>query len=181
MSVYITGAVIAKRVRDAIILNFRRAFAYDTLYTYVEDPTTHVVNWDCTKIVINDATPSDYFYLPSINVMNLSGTEERFIQEDFFQYTVENGIPVMRRGAPIYFTVGITVTALDVIQRDEVMDRLYQTLKIITDDLANSGVGIIRTSLSRDGREFIGDRWFYSSGVELRLYAEWIEDQYHQQ
>jgi len=176
MPEYVLGPLIAKRVRDAIILEFRRVFSTDALYTYVEDPVTHQVVWDCTKIAINDATPQDFYFLPSINVMTLSGEEQRFLQEDYFQYSVENGNQVERRGAPITFTVGVTAMSLDVITRDEVMDRMYQKLKIVTDDLADRGVGIIRTSLSRDGREYINDRWYYTSGIEMKLYAEWVEE-----
>lgn len=154
------GAIIIKRVRDAIVLNLRRQFTYDTMYPYVEtatytalaglaslvnetpfvvgvgtkfttslkvgnqvqfgsDPTNNyyvlsiasdtsltlttnftgativgsainyasnvVVNFDCTRIAINDATPQDYYYLPAITVSTAAGEEHRFLQEDFFE------------------------------------------------------------------------------------------------
>jgi len=170
------GPHIVKRIRDAIILNFRRAFAYDTKYTYVQN-IDGSVNFDCSKLVINDVTPEDAFFLPSINVMTLSGEEHRFLQEDFFnQFKDAVGTDVTRRGAPMTFSVSVEATALDTITRDDLVDRMYRNLKIITDDLANNGVGIVRTSIRADRKEFRGDRWFYTSGVELHLYAEWIEE-----
>lgn len=170
----LTGPLIMKRVRDAVILNFRRAFSTDVLYTYVEN-IDGTVNFDCTKIVINDATPEDHFYLPTINVMTASGEEQRVLQEDFLEEFEENG-QVIRRGAPMSFTVGIEAMALDVVTRDELLDRMYERLKLITDDLADKGVGILKTSLRPDRRDFRGDRWMYTSGVDLHLYAEWLEE-----
>jgi len=171
----ITGAVIAKRVRDAIILNLRRAFSTDITYPYIEN-LDGSVDYDCSKVLINDVTPEDHLSYPSINVMSLSGEESRFLQEDYFNTLDCSGTTrVDLRGAPMYFSVSVEATALDTITRDELLDRLYQRFKIITDDLADNGVAIIKTSLNRDRREFIQDRWFYTSGVEMKLYAEWIE------
>ena len=251
MSYSWTGAIIIKRVRDAIIQNFRRAFQYDPKYTYVLTtvfaPTSGLVNlvngsavvtgvgtfftvsmvpgmilqfasqpgvsyyvksvssntslsltlnysgtstasttvgigttsvtFDCSKIVINDVTPEDYYSLPSINVMTTSGEEHRFIQEDFFEeFTASNGEQSARRGAPLDITAVVEATAIDIITRDELVDRMYEYFKIITDDLANNGVGILKTSINTDRREFKNDRWYYTSGVTLRLYAEWLDE-----
>lgn len=176
MSFAWAGPHVIKRIRDAIVLNFRRGFTYDTKYTYVQNPDGSV-NFDCSKIAINDVTPEDAYFLPSINVMTASGEEHRFLQEDFFnQYKDLSGLDVTRRGAPMSFTVSVEATALDTITRDELLDRMYQKFKIITDDLANNGVGIWKTSIRSDRKEFKGDRWFYTSGVDLHLYAEWIEE-----
>lgn len=173
----LTGPVIMKRLRDAIILNFRRAFSTDPIYTYVAD-INGVVDFDCTKIVINDATPEDHYLLPSINVMTASGEEHRFLQEDFFEeFTDPTTGKVTRRGAPMSFTVNIEATSLDVVTRDELQDRLYERTKLITDDLANRGFGILKTSLSADRRDFRGDRWFYISGVSIQLYGEWLQEE----
>lgn len=173
----LTGPFIVKRIRDAVIVNFRTAFSTDPLYPYVEN-TDGTVDFDCTKIVINDATPEDYFHLPSINVMTASGEEHRFLQEDFFEEFTDEDTSgkVTRRGAPMSFTVSVEATALDVITRDELLDRMYERLKLITDDLADKGIGILKTSLRPDRRDFRGDRWFYTSGVDLYLYAEWLEE-----
>jgi hypothetical protein len=176
MSYSWTGAIIIKRVRDAIIKNFRRAFQYDTKYTYVQN-IDGSVNFDCAKIVINDATPEDYFSLPSINVMTASGEEHRFIQEDFFEeFTSTNGEQSARRGAPLDITVTVEATAIDIITRDELVDRMYEYFKIITNDLADNGIGILKTSINTDRKEFKNDRWYYTSGVTLRLYAEWLDE-----
>lgn len=175
MSCYWPGPYIVKRVRDAIVLNFRRGFSYDTKYTYVQNPDGSV-NFDCTKVVVNDVTPENAYFLPSINVMTVNGDEHRFLQEDFFdEYTDELGADVTRRGAPMTFNVAVDATALDTITRDELLDRMYRNLKIITDDLANYGVAVVKTTIRGDRKEFKGDRWFYTSGVELHLYAEWTE------
>jgi len=169
------GPIIIRRVRDAIVLNLRRQFLYDTTYPYVETlsftplaglvavvnespfvvgtatnfttglqagnrvqfgsdasayyilsvtDSTHLelttnytgvtnsstsvsfgsptVNFDCTRITINDATPQDYYYLPTITVMTAQGDETRFLQEDFFEeFTDVNGNQSERRGAPM--------------------------------------------------------------------------------
>jgi len=245
------GPIIIKRVRDAIVLNIRRQFSYDPLYTYVQnaayqsipgtvsvvantpvvegvgttftkslntgamvqisgDTNTYYVqyiasdtqlklttnylgatnaaatlsfntdvsvNFDCTAITINDATPQDYYSLPTIDVMTASGEEHRFIQEDFFEeFTDKNGNQSERRGAPMDINVTIEATALDVITRDQLVDRLYEKFKIITDDLANNGIGILRTSILADRRKFENDRWYYTSGVMMHLYAEWLDE-----
>lgn len=182
------GPVIVRRVRDAIILAYRRAFASDPKFTYVQNfdgPVTPeypggspgTVNFDCSKIVINDATAQDYYALPSITVQTLSGEEHRFIQEDHFETFIDsNGETSARRGAPLSITATIEATSLDVITRDELVDRMYETLKIVTTDLADRGVGIWKTSISADRKEYKNDRWFYTSGVVLHLYAEWIDE-----
>ena len=251
MSYSWTGAIIIKRVRDAIVLNLRRAFSYDPKYHYtltiVTTPITGVVNvvngspivtgtgttftlnfvpgsiiqfasqagvtyyvktvesntsltltnnytgtstvssgasngtsqpdFDCSGIAINDVTPEEYYSLPSINVMTANGEEHRFIQEDYFEaFEDSNGEISDRRGAPLDINVVVEATAIDIITRDELVDRLYEYFKIITDDLANSGVGILKTSINTDRREFKNDRWFYTSGVTMHLYAEWLDE-----
>lgn len=169
-----TGPLIIKRVRDSVILNLRRAFSTDSLFPYVEAAGPDgAVDFDCTKVVINDVTPEDHYFLPSINVMTASGEETRFIQEDFFE-VCDDGKE--RRGAPLKLSVTVEAKALDVVTRDELLDRLYQKFKIVMDDLADNGVGVIKTSINSDRREFINDRWFYTSGVTLMLYAEWVEE-----
>jgi hypothetical protein len=245
------GPIIIKRVRDAIVLNLRRQFLYDSLYPYVETVTfttlpgvvdlinetpfvtgtgtkflttlkvgnrvqfgadtnyyyvstissdtnlalttnytgattvgstvswasNVVVNFDCTRIAINDATPQDYYYLPSINVMTAAGEETRFLQEDFFEeFTDANGNQSERRGAPMSINVTIDAMALDVITRDQLVDRLYEKFKIITTDLAANGIGILKTSISPDSRKFENDRWYYTSSVTMHLYAEWLDE-----
>lgn len=172
-----TGALIAKRVRDAVVLNLRRVFATDVEYPYVEN-IDGSLNFDSTKVSINDVTPGDHLFYPSIIVSTLSGEESRFLQEDFISSTpTEDGGHFEVRGAPIYFTVNIQAQALDTIARDELLDKIYQKFKLITDDLADRGVAIIKTSLEGDKREFIQDRWIYSSGIRMSLYGEWTEEE----
>lgn len=246
-----TGANIIKRVRDAIVLNLRRAFSYDPKYHYVLDLTlTNVpgvvtvtegstvvtgsgttfttsfvtgsiiqfssqpgvtyyvksissntsltltlnytgstssavtvslgsgtVDFDCTGIVINDSTSEDYYFLPSINIITTNGEEHRFLQEDLFEmFEDSNGEQSVRRGAPLDINVVVEATALDLITRDELVDRLYEYFKIITNDLADRGIAIWKTSINTDRKEFKNDRWFYTSGVTFHLYAEWLDE-----
>jgi hypothetical protein len=172
-----TGALIAKRVRDAVVLNLRRVFALDVDYPYVEN-LDGSLNFDLTKISINDVTPGDHLFYPSIIVSTLSGEESRFLQEDFISSTRDKDDNIFEvRGASIHFMVNIQAQALDTIVRDELLDRIYQKFKLITDDLADRGVAIIKTTLEGDKREFIQDRWIYSSGVRMSLYGEWIEEE----
>ena len=170
------GPKIVKRVRDAIITAYRNAFSYDPDFTYVTN-ANGTVNFDCSKVVINDSTPDDYYFLPSINVTTTSGEEHRFLQEDFFgAFQDLNGNMSPRRGAPLDIRATVEATALDVITRDRLVDRLYELFKVVNDALADNGVGLLRTSIRADSRKFEHDRWYYTSGVELSLYAEWLEE-----
>jgi len=171
-----TGAFICYRIRDAIVLNLRRVFALDTEYPYVEN-IDHSVNFDQTKITINDVTPLDHFFYPNIVVSALQGEEMRVLQEDFISEKVnEDGSIKDVRGTPMAFIVSITAQGLDTITRDKLLDKIYQKFKLITDDLADRGVGIVKTSLESDRREFIQDRWIYTSGIRMSLYGEWTEE-----
>jgi hypothetical protein len=175
----LTGPVIARRVRDAIVVNLRNQFALDPVYPYIENPDgTLNINTTppYTQIAINDATPIDFLIYPCITVENLSGEEHRFLQQDYFeQFKDASGNVFNRRGAPMTMEVTIKATALDTVVRDQVLDRLYERFKILTDYLSASGVGVVKTSLLADGREFPYDRWIYTSGIRMTLYVEWTE------
>src|ERR1035437_7158093 len=171
----LTGPVISRRVRDAIVLNLRNQFSTDTEYPYVEN-VDGTLDFTRTKVAINDATPMDFLIYPSITVKNLSGEEHRFLQEDYIeQFTDANGVVSDRRGAPMTMEVTIEAMALDTVVRDQILDRLYERFKILTDYLSASGVGIVKTSLLSDGREYPHDRWIYTSGIRMTLYVEWTE------
>ena len=171
-----SGPKIIKRVRDAIIEGYRQSFSYDPEFTYVTN-ADGTVNFDCSKLVINDVTPDDYYFLPSINVMTASGVEHRFIQEDLFEpFTDVNGNTSARRGAPMDITISVDATSLDTVTRDKLVDRMYENFKIVNAKLADHGVGLLKTTIKADRREFKNDRWYYTSGVDLYLYAEWIDE-----
>jgi hypothetical protein len=175
----LTGPVISRRVRDAIVINLRNQFALDPVYPYVENPDG-TLNFNTTapytQIAINDATPLDFLFYPCITVENLSGEEHRFLQQDYFeQFKDSTGAVFNRRGAPMTMEVVIKAKALDTVVRDQVLDRLYERFKILTDYLSASGVGVVKTSLLPDDREFPYDRWIYTSGVRMTLYVEWTE------
>lgn len=171
----LTGPVISRRVRDAIVVNLRNQFALDTEYPYVENPDG-TLNFTQTKVAINDATPIDFLIYPCITVENLSGEEHRFLQQDYFeQFKDSLGAVFTRRGAPMTMEVTIKAIALDTVVRDQILDRLYERFKILTDYLSVSGVGVVKTSLLPDTREFPHDRWIYTSGIRMTLYVEWTE------
>jgi len=171
----LTGAVIARRVRDAIVTNLRDIFTADTDYPYVAN-SDGTLNFDLTKIAINDVTPNDHLYYPSIICSTLSGEEERFLQEDLMNYEVaEDGTITETRGAPLVFSCSIQGQSLDTITRDALLDKIYRNFKVITDALAVNGVAVVKTSLETDKREFIQDRWIYSSGVRMELFGEWTD------
>lgn len=175
----LTGPVIARRVRDAIVVNLRNQFALDPVYPYIEnaDGTLNINTIaPYTQIAINDATPIDFLIYPCITVENLSGVEHRFLQQDYFeQFKDASGNIHERRGAPMTMEVTIKATALDTVVRDQVLDRLYERFKILTDYLSASGVGIVKTDLLSDGREYPYDRWVYTAGIKMTLYVEWTE------
>lgn len=177
-----TGPFIVQRVRDAVIAAYRTAFSYDPLFTYVTTTTgtgtnaVTTVNYDLTKISIADNNPVLYYFVPEINVITVSGEEHRFIQEDLFgSYTDANGNQSQLRGAPISMTVTVNATTLDGVTRDQLVDRMYETLKIVDTNLSAQGVAIWKTSINPDTRTFVNDRWYYTSGVTLHLYVEWID------
>lgn len=171
------GAVVVKRVRDAVVLNIRDMFRTDVSYPYI-DNNDGSLNFDQTKISINDVTPLDHLFYPSIIVSTVAGEESRFIQEDYLSSTVNaDGSITELRGAPINFSVLIQSQALDTVVRDELLDKIYDHFKMITDDLAANGVAIIKTFLESDKREFVQDRWIYTSGVRMSLYAEWLDSE----
>jgi hypothetical protein len=171
-----TGPYIVRRVRDAVIAAYRNAFSYDSTFTYVAD-TTGVVNYALTKISIADNNPVLYYFLPEINVITISGEEHRFIEQDLFEeFTDSDGSKGVLRGAPISMAVTINATTLDGVTRDEVVDRLYEYLKQVTTALSTQGIAIWKTSINPDTRVFTNDRWYYTSGVTLHLYVEWLDE-----
>ena len=63
----------------------------------------------------------------------------------------------------------------DTVVRDQLNDAVYQSLKEFLDNLNADGIIVIKTDLSPETREFINDRWWYTSGISLNLATEWTE------
>lgn len=155
---------IVKKIRDAVIVQLRDAFTQDERYTYNEDSLL-------TKIMIHDVSANETLKIPSIIINTLSGEESRYLQNDLVQETATG----FTRGSGINSSTSIEVLTLDTISRDEIVDRIYQLLKDMTDTLADYGVGILKTNFNPERRQFVGDRWWYTSGVTLSCYSEWLE------
>lgn len=153
-----------KKIRDSIIKNLRNAFLNDSKYTYDENSAN-------TKIMINDVTPMEALKVPSIIVENVGVTESRYLQNDFF-FEDETGYT---RGSSLISRTSIQVLTLDTIKRDEIIDRIYQLLKDFEEILSENGIAIIKTDILPERRQYIQDRFFYTGGVTLNCYSEWVE------
>lgn len=155
---------IIRKIRDSIILNLRDAFSKDPDYPYSD-------SLEDTKIHISDVTPLEAIKFPSIIVSGVNGDETRYLQDDFVQETNIDYV----RGSGLDSKITIEILTTDGIERDELCDRVYQSLKDYKDVLADDGIAILRTGISPERRQFIGDRWFYTSGLTISIYSEWIE------
>ncbi len=156
---------IIKKVRDAFILNLRDAFSKDKKYVYDDDPKV-------TKIMIHDVTPLEPLKIPSIVIQTVSGDEMRYLQDDFLQETNVG----YTRCAGLNTRTSIEILTLDTIKRDELVDRIYQLLKDFKDILANKGIAIFKVDLLPERKQYIQDRYFYTSGLTINCYSEWVEE-----
>ena len=159
-----------RKVRDAIINNFRNYFSTHPTYTYISLPEGYP-DMENTKIMIADITPQEEFKIPMIYINTVSGTESRMLDYDLQEGDDDSEI----RSTYITLTVDIKIRAYDTIVRDELEDALYASLKEFLDDLSESGIIVIKVDFSPESREFINDRWWYTSGFSLNVATEWTE------
>ena len=172
---------INKKVRDAFILNLRRIFTGDPVYPYKELPNG---NYDFdpntgTKIIISDAIPTEPAFYPAIVVDTVFGTETRYLgPEDLFETKdVDNVTIEDKKFASLDLTVNLSVfTAGDTIARDEILDRIYDQFKLITEDLAESGIEIKDTTFNQETRLFQNNRWYVTARLTINVYTEWEDE-----
>jgi len=169
---------INTKVRNAVILNLRRVFTGDPIYPYVETPSGEL-DYDNSALSINDIIPHDHGKWPSIVVDTVSGPEQRYLGPDTLGDSKDANHQTIddRLFASLPLTVNISIyTIEDSIARDELPDRVYDKFKLITDDLADAGVEIQRTSFPPVTRTYIDDRWFIVARLTLDVYVEWEDD-----
>lgn len=171
---------ITRKVRDAVVLNLRRVFKTDPKYPYVEFSTPPFdYDFDHTKIVISDAIPAEHAFFPAITVNTVVGDEQRYLGPDSYrmQKDNDNNVTTDELFASIPMTVNINVHTIDdTVARDEIIDRIYDQFKLITDDLADAGVEIAKTRFDADRRSFNGDRWYITATISIQIYTEWKDD-----
>ncbi len=168
---------INKKVRNAVILNLRRVFTGDTKYAYVEN--AGVYDPIASKIDITDAIPDDHARMPHIVVDVLAGPEKRYIGPEDLREVKDGNNRVIKDEifTSLNLTININVyTINDTLTRDEVLDRIYDQFKLITDDLADRGVEIISTTFNGDTRAYIRDRWYITGRLSINVYSEWKDE-----
>jgi hypothetical protein len=170
---------ITRKVRDAVVLNLRRVFKTDPKYTYVEFTTPPFdYDFDNTKIVISDAIPAEHAFFPAVTVDTVVGDEQRYLGPDSYRAREDGGVQQTDElFASIPMTVNINVHTIDdTVARDEIVDRIYDQFKLITDDLADAGIEIKKTRFNADRRAFNGDRWYITATISIEIYTEWTDD-----
>jgi hypothetical protein len=167
-----------RKTRDAVILNLRRIFSPasgELKYPYVETMAGEY-DFDNTKIVISDAIPQEHAFFPAIIVDTVTGTEDRYLGPDDLDELKNNDFEVTddRLFSSLNLTVNIRLYTIDdTIARDEIIDRIYDHFKLITDDLADAGIEIKRTTFLPDTRTYINDRYAITTGISMDVYTEW--------
>lgn len=169
---------VNRKIRDAFILNIRRAFTGDAKYPYVETLSGEY-DFDNTKVVISDITPQESAFFPAIVIETLSGAENRYLGPDDLLEHKNNSFEAIddQKFSSIVSTLTISIyTINDSIARDEIVDRIYDRLKTITDDIADNGIEIIRATFPAHAQNFQNDRWYYTARLTFTIYSEWKDD-----
>lgn len=168
---------ITRKTRDAMILALRRAFLNDDKYPYIETATGEY-NFDLTKIIISDAIPQEHAFFPAVIVDSVSGNEQRYLGPDDLGEVKDSNHLIQEDNlfASINLTLNIRVYTIDdTIARDEIIDRIYDRLKLITDDLANAGVEIKHSNFLSESRRYERGRWYVTAGMSIEVYTEWSD------
>ena len=168
---------LSKKVREAVILNLRRMFTGDSTYPYVETIDGEF-DYDNTKIIIAANLSQEPVFFPAITVETVPGEEQRYLGPDSYRTSYDtDGVQTSDEMFTSFnMTVNISVHTIDDLKtKDQILDRIYDHMKTINDDLADNGVEVKRTSFLQDKRSFNGDRWFITGGLILEIYTEWHE------
>ncbi len=180
-----TSFQINKKVRDAFVQNLRRIFSTDSIYPYVEavvpyDPSANAeYDPDASKIDITGSIPDSNARFPHISVDVISGPEQRYIgPEDLRETKDGNGNVITdEKFASFNLTVNVNVLTIDdTLAVDEILDRIHDQFKSVTDDLADNGVEIVNHVFNGINSQYIRDRWFLTGRLTLNVYTEWVDD-----
>jgi hypothetical protein len=169
---------LSKKVREAVILNLRRIFTGDPDYNYAETIDGEY-DFDNTRIVIAAVLSQEPVFFPAITVETVPGQEQRYLGPDSHRTRLDNNKVQISDEMFTSFDMNVTIavhTIDDLKTKDQIVDRIYDHLKTINDDLADRGIEVKRTTLSQDKRSFNGDRWFITGGLTLEIYTEWHDD-----
>lgn len=174
-----SSGLVQLRVRNALIVGIRQAFAGHPQYPYVETSGGEF-DFDNSKIFVSDVTPIESVAYPFIIVDTLAADEQRYLGPD----SLGDRFNPSLAGSPDSVNETVTFTSIplsatikiytrDTIVRDELQASVYDTLKINKARLATDGVEIIQTRWLPENREFVDDRWWYVSTITMELYAEY--------
>lgn len=169
------------RVRGSLIQGIRNAFLLHPKWPFLMTPDNNDFDYVNSKVFISDAIPNVSVAYPVIVVSTASSAEEdRFLGPDLVGDYVNQSISGLT--VPGSFTLTLTSIPLtasikiytrDTGSRDDLISVIYDALKQNRVQLAVDGVEVIQTRWAPDGREYIFDRWWNTSTVELELFAEW--------
>ena len=169
---------LTKKIRDAFILNLRTIFAADAKYTYVETPGGEY-DYQNTKIIISDAIPTESAFFPAITIQAVPVDEHRYLGPEALRETKDiNNVTISdEKFASLDANVSIQIHMIDdTIGRDEILDTIYEQFKFLTEELADSGIEIINSTIAPDRRQFAKDRWYITATMNVRVYSEWSTD-----
>ncbi len=176
---------ITKKVRDAVVRNLRRVFSTDSIYTYVElggpyDPqANNEYDPDNSKIDITGHIPDSHAKFPHIAVEVISGAEIRSLGPDTLRETKDSNFKTITDEifASFKMTVSINIYTIDdTLAVDEILDRIHDQFKLVTDDLANNGIEIQNHVFNGVRYQYVRDRWYVTGSETLNIYTEWKDD-----
>jgi len=164
---------VVTRIRNAFILHLRDIFKKHPTYTYVEKDEG-MPDYEKTKLIIFDVTPLEPFMVPAIIVNTVPSNEIRFVQNSDFFYRENETTDVM--GALITGDVNIEILSLSTIDRDKLVDVVYDFSKKFTEELEKYGIAIISSSFDPSSQTYINDRWWYSSKMRMKFFTEYTDE-----
>lgn len=170
---------VQRKIRDSVILILRRLFLLDPKYPYVTTLSGEH-DYDNTKIIISDVLPQDHVFYPAIVVDVITTNESRYLGPDSLGEVknVDFEVTDSLLFASLNSSAEINVYTIDdTISRDEIVDRIYDHLKLIRDDLADNGIELKEVRFNAGTRTFADNRWFYIATLSLELYSEWVDSQ----
>jgi len=169
---------VATKVRDAVIVNLRNLFTGDPKYPYIE---TGSGEWDFdnSKVFIADEIPDESAHFPGIMVDTFTAQEQRYLGPDTHRFTKDGSFIVKSDElfSSIPFTINIKIYTIgDTRARDELMDRMYDQFKLLTDHLASEGIELGLGSWQPATRTFSGDQHWLVGTMTYSGYTEWQDD-----
>ena len=168
--------LVAKKIRDAVVLQLREAFKTNSTFQYVE-LSNGELDYENSHIDIADVTPNDDIKIPAIIISSSSIDENfRFFNDGLLEVIEVAGVEQEEiYGTGLQTSLSISILTESTIERDQLLDLVYEYLKTATDILAEKGIAIYEIKFGRESRTTIGARELYTSSVDIDVYSEWIK------